>query len=215
MSQGFSPIVFVVDADASTRESLERLIQNAGWRAETFATAHDFLARPRTAAPCCLIADTVLPGLTGLELQRQIAFERSPIPVIFLTGHCDIETTVRAMKGGAVDFLTKPINDEPLLNAIREAIRRSEAVLRRENELCQLRAIYGSLTPREREVMTLVASGLPNKQVGGELGISEITVKMHRGNVMRKMNAGSFAHLVNMASRLRVARHLMPSTAMA
>lgn len=211
MSQGCNPIVFVVDADASTRESLERLIQNAGWRAETFATAHDFLARPRSAAPCCLIADTALPGLTGLELQRQIVFERSPIPVIFLSGRCDIETTVRAMKGGALDFLTKPINDEPLLNAIREALRRSEAVLGRENELRQLRAIYGSLTPREREVMTLVVSGLPNKVVGGELGITEITVKMHRGNVMRKMKADSFVQLVHMASRLRVVRPLAAS----
>ena len=211
MSQGFSPIVFVVDTDASTRDCLESLIHNAGWRAETFATAYDFLARPRSSAPCCLIADTALPGLVGLELQRQIAFERSPIPVIFLSSHCDIETTVQAMKGGALDFLTKPINEEPLLNAIREGIRRSEAILGRETELRQLRTIYGSLTPREREVMTLVASGLPNKVVGGELGISEITVKMHRGNVMRKMNAGSFAHLVNMASRLRVTRSLIPS----
>jgi FixJ family two-component response regulator len=211
MSQGFSPIVFVVDADASIRNSLERLIQNAGWRAETFASAHDFLARPRSAAPCCLVVDTALPGLTGLELQRQIAIERSPTPVIFLSGPCDIETTVRAMKGGAFDFLTKPIDDELLLCAMREAIRRSEAALGRENELRQLRAIYGSLTPREREVLTLVVSGLPNKLVGGELGITEITVKMHRGNVMRKMKADSFAQLVNMASRLRVTRPLMPS----
>jgi FixJ family two-component response regulator len=211
MSHACSPIVFVVDADASTRESVERVIRNAGWRAEAFATGGDFLARPRNAVPSCLIVEAVLPGITGLELQRQIASERTPMPIIFLSGPCEIETTVRAMKGGALDFFTKPINDEPLLNAIREAIRRSEAALCRENELRQLRAIYGSLTPREREVMTLVVSGLPNKVVGGELGISEITVKMHRGNVMRKMNAGSFAHLVNMAFRLRVVRPLTAS----
>jgi FixJ family two-component response regulator len=208
MSQSFNPIVFVVDADASTREFLECLIRNAGWQAESFASPKDFLARPRSAVPSCLVVDVTLPSLAGLVLQRQIASERFPMPIIFLSGHCDIETTVRAMKCGALDFLTKPIHDDSLLSAIRDGIKRSETVLGRENELQQLRSIYGSLTPREREVMTLVASGLPNKLVGGELGISEITVKMHRGNVMRKMNAGSFAHLVNMASRLRVARPL-------
>jgi FixJ family two-component response regulator len=215
MSHAFTPIVFVVDADASTRESLELLIRTVGWQAVTFASTQDFLAYPRSAVPSCLIVDAALPDLGALALQRQIASERLPMPVIFLSGYCDIETTVKAMKGGALDFLIKPINRESLLSAITEAIKRSEAVLGRESELHQLRSGYGSLTPREREVMALVVSGLPNKLVGGELGISEITVKMHRGNVMRKMNAGSFAHLVNMASRLRVVRSLRPITASA
>ncbi len=206
MSHTFSPIVFVVDADPSIRNSLGRLIRNSGWQAETFASQQEFLAYPRTAVPSCLIVDAALPSCGGLALQRQIASERFPMPIIFLSGSRDIEMIVSAMKGGALDFLIKPINDESLLSAIRTAIKRSETVLGRENELHQLRAGYGSLTPREREVMTLVASGLPNKQVGGELGISEVTVKFHRGNLMRKMRAGSFAHLVNMASRLHVAR---------
>ena len=200
------PIVFVVDADPSIRKSLERLVRNSGWQAETFGSQQDFLAYPRSAVPSCLVVDAALPSCGGLALQRQIASDRYPMPIIFLSGSCDIETTVRAMKGGALDFLIKPVNEESLLSAIRVAIKRSETVLGRENELHQLRAGYGSLTPRERAVMTLVASGLPNKQVGGELGISEITVKFHRGNLMRKMKADSFAHLVNMASRLRVAR---------
>ena len=202
----FAPIVFVVDADPSIRKSLERLIRNSGWQAETFASQQDFLAYPRNAVPSCLVVDAALPSCGGLALQRQIASDRFSIPIIFLSGSCDIEMTVRAMKAGALDFLIKPINEESLLSAIRVAIKRSETILGRENELHQLRAGYGSLTPRERAVMTLVASGLPNKQVGGELGISEITVKFHRGNLMRKMKADSFAHLVNMASRLRVAR---------
>ncbi len=211
MSLTFAPMVFVVDADISIRESLERLIRNSGWQAETFASQQEFLAYPRRIVPSCLIVDAALPDCGGLALQRQIASERFPMPIIFLSGSCDIEMTVRAMKGGALDFLIKPINDESLLSAIRAAIKRSEAILGRESELHQLRAGYGSLTPREREVMTLVASGLPNKQVGGELGISEVTVKFHRGNLMRKMRADSFAHLVNMASRLRVARPMTTS----
>ena len=205
----FDPIVFVVDADPSIRKSLERLIRNSGWQAETFASQQDFLAYPRSAVPSCLIVDAALPSCGGLALQRQIASDRFPTPIIFLSASCDIEMTVRAMKGGALDFLIKPINDESLLSAIRAAIKRSETILGRENELHQLRAGYGSLTPREREVMTLVAWGLPNKQVGGELGISEVTVKFHRGNLMRKMRADSFAHLVNMVSRLRVARPVL------
>jgi FixJ family two-component response regulator len=207
-----APTVFVVDRDISARESIELLIRTAGWQAETFGSANEFLAHPRTPVPCCLILDAILPDLSGLELQRQIASERKEMPIIFLSGHRDFETTVKAMKAGALDFLTKPINAESVLSATREAIKRSKSVLEREHELHQLRSGYGSLTPREREVMTLLASGLPNKQVGGELGISEITVKMHRGNVMRKMKADSFAHLVNMASRLRVARSLRLST---
>jgi FixJ family two-component response regulator len=205
MSHALNPIVFVVNADSSTREYLERLIRTAGWEAETFTSQHNLLASPRALVPSCLLIDA---ALLGCALLRQIASERHPIPIIFLSSDCDIETAVRAMKAGAFDFFTKPIRDESLLNAMREALRRSEIALGRENELLQLRDGYKSLTPREREVMTLVVSGLPNKQVGGELGVSEITVKMHRGNVMRKMNAGSFAHLVTMASRLRVARSL-------
>ena len=209
MLHTFAPIVFVVDSDPSIRKSLETLIRNSGWKAETFASQQDFLAYPRSAVPSCLIVDAALPSCGGLALQQQIASDRFPIPIIFLSGSCDIEMIVRAMKGGALDFLIKPINDESLLRAIRAAIKRSETILGREDELHQLRAGYGSLTPREREVMTLVASGLPNKQVGGELGISEVTVKFHRGNLMRKMRADSFAHLVNMASRLRVARPVL------
>ena len=211
MNSQTAPTIFVVDNDISVRESLELLIRTAGWRAETFGSANEFLARPRTAVPCCLILDVVLPDMSGLEFQRQIASERKEMPIIFLSSCRDFETTVKAMKAGALDFLTKLINAEAVLNGMREAIKRSETVLGRESELHQLRSGYGSLTPREREVMALVVSGLPNKQVGGELGISEITVKMHRGNVMRKMNAISFAQLVNMGSRLRVARPLRPS----
>ena len=207
MSHALNPIVFVVDADLSTRIHLERLIRTAGWQAETFTSQHCLLAIPRALVPSCLVIDA---AHLGCALLRQIASERHPIPIIFLSGDCDIETAVRAMKAGAFDFFTKPIRDESLLNAMRDALRRSGIALGRENELLQLRDGYKSLTPREREVMTLVVSGLPNKQVGGELGISEITVKMHRGNVMRKMNAGSFAQLVTMASRLRVLRPLTP-----
>lgn len=206
MSHSPTPTVFVIDPDISARESLELLIRSAGWQPETFASARDFLACPRPAGPSCLILDLTLPDLNGLELQERIAAERSDMPIIFLTGHADIPMIVKAMKRGALEFLTKPFDAEVLLNAIRYAIKRSEAALGREYELHILRTDYGSLTRREREVMTLVVSGLPNKQVGGELGISEITVKAHRGNVMRKMKADSFADLVKMATRLRVPR---------
>lgn len=209
----YAPIVFVVDADISVRESLELLIRTAGWQARTFSSAHEFLFRPRTSVPSCLILDSVLPDMNGLELQERIIAERSGMPVIFLSGRCDIPTTVKAMKAGAMEFLTKPFDSQLLLTAIRQAIKRSEVVLGRESELQALRSYYGLLTIREREVMTLVASGLLNKQVGGELGISEITVKAHRGNVMRKMKAGSFADLVGMALRLRVVRSLAASAA--
>jgi FixJ family two-component response regulator len=208
-----TPIVFVVDSDISVRESLEQLIHIAGWQPETFASAHEFLAHPRSAVPCCLILDVTLPDLNGLELQERIAAERSDMPVIFLTGLTDIAMTVKAMKRGALEFLTKPFDAEVLLNAIQHAIKRSEVALGREGQLHALRTVYGSLTSREREVMSLVASGLLNKQVGGELGISEITVKAHRGSVMRKMKAASFAELVNMAARLRVTRSLATSAA--
>src|ERR1700744_986858 len=213
MSHASTPIVFVVDSDPSVRESLELLVRAAGWRAETFASAQEFLDRPRSFVPSCLILDVTLPDLNGLELQERIATERTDMPIIFLTGLADVAMTVRAMKRGALEFLTKPFDAEVLVIAIQQAIRRSEIALGRENQLHALRTVYGSLTQREREVMTLVVSGLPNKVVGGELGISEITVKAHRGSVMRKMKADSFANLVNMAARLRVTRPTMMSYA--
>jgi FixJ family two-component response regulator len=199
-----TPIVFVVDDDISVRESLELLIRCAGWRPETFASAQEFLARPRLLVPSCLVLDVTLPGLNGLDLQKRIAVDRIDMPIIFITGHGDVPTTVQAMKAGAVEFLTKPFGDDVLLSAIRHAIERSRVALGHEAEMQVLRDRYASLTPREREVMALVASGLLNKQVGGELGISEITVKAHRGQVTRKMKADSIADLVNMAARLRL-----------
>ena len=195
------PVVFVVDDDVSVRESLELLIKSAGWKPETFASAREFLSRPRATVPCCLVLDVTLPGLNGLELQQQLA-ERTDMPIIFITGYGDVPMSVRAMKAGAVEFLTKPFDDDVLLDAIGHAIERSRAALRRELEIQLLRSRYASLTPRECEVMALVVSGLLNKQVGGELGISEITVKAHRGQVMRKMKADSLPDLVTMAARL-------------
>ncbi|HKB11824.1 MAG TPA: response regulator [Vicinamibacterales bacterium] len=194
-------LVLVVDDDVSVRESLELLIKTAGWRPETFASAQEFLSRPRPTVPCCLVLDVTLPGLSGLELQKRLA-ERTEMPIIFITGHGDVPMTVQAMKAGAVEFLTKPFKDEVLLDAIRHAIERSRAALREESEMQVLRSNYASLTPREREVMALVVAGLLNKQVGGELGISEITVKAHRGQMMRKMKADSLPELVTMAARL-------------
>jgi FixJ family two-component response regulator len=200
-----TPIVFVVDDDVSVRESLELLIRSAGWQPETFASAQEFLSRPRVLAPSCLVLDVTLPDLNGLDLQKRVALDRMDMPIIFITGYGDVPTTVQAMKAGAVEFLTKPFGDDVLLNAIRHAIERSRTALRREAEIRALRDRYASLSRREREVMALVVSGLLNKQVGGELGISEITVKAHRGKVMRKMKAGSLADLVNMAATLRLA----------
>jgi len=199
------PIVFVVDDDVSVRESLELLIKFAGWQPETFSSAADFLARPRTTTPSCLVLDVSLPDLNGLELQQLIASERTDMPIIFITGHGDVPMTVQAMKAGAVEFLTKPFNDEVLLNAIRHAIRRSAAVLDDQAEITALRRSYESLTPREQEVMKLVVSGMLNKQVGLKLGISEITVKAHRGKMMQKMKADSLADLVKTAVRLGLA----------
>jgi FixJ family two-component response regulator len=207
-----TPIVFVVDDDISVRESLEALIADAGWRPELFPSAQEFLARPRPPCPSCLVLDVGLPDLNGLELQKRIAGDRTGMPIIFITGRGDIPMTVQAMKAGAVEFLTKPFSNESLLTAIRNAINRSRMKLNSEVQIRGLRADYSTLTIRERQVMTLVVSGMPNKQVGDELGITEITVKFHRGNIMRKMKAESFAELVNMAARLRIKG---PSTAKA
>lgn len=198
------PIVFVVDDDVSVRESLELLIDNERWQPKTFASAQEFLDSPRALVPSCLLLDISLPGLNGLDLQKRVAAERTDMPVIFITGYGDVPKTVQAMKAGAVEFLTKPFNDEVLLTAIRQALERSRLVLVQEAEIKHLRTLYASLTPREREVMALVVSGLLNKQVGGELGISEITVKAHRGQVMQKMKANSVADLVKMAGKLRL-----------
>jgi RNA polymerase sigma factor (sigma-70 family) len=202
--QHATPIVFVVDDDISVRESLEALIRCEGWEPETFASAQEFLTRPRVVTPSCLILDVDLPDLNGLDLQKCIASDRKDMPIIFITGHGDVPMTVRAMKAGAVEFLTKPFNDEALLSAIQHSIERSNVALRRETETGALRDCYASLTPREKEVLVLVVSGLSNKQVGAELGISEITVKAHRGRVMQKMQAESLPDLVKIATRLRL-----------
>ena len=194
-------LVFVVDDDVSVRESLELLIKSAGWQPETFGSAQEFLARSPSTTPCCLILDVSLPGLNGLELQNQLR-ERTEMPIIFITGHGDVPMSVRAMKAGAIEFLTKPFKDDVLIDAVRDAIERSRTALQAESEIQALRRDHESLTPREREVMALVVTGLLNKQVGGELGISEITVKAHRGQVMRKMNADSLPELVGKAARL-------------
>jgi FixJ family two-component response regulator len=196
------PVVFVVDDDVSVRESLELLIRVSGWNVETFASAREFLARPRALVPSCLVLDVSLPDLNGLDLQKRVAVDRSDMPVVFITGHGDIPMSVEAMKAGAIGFLTKPFGDDVLLDAIKEALERSRRALERETKVRALRDSYESLTPREREVMVLVVSGLLNKQVGGELGISEITVKAHRGQVMRKMKADSLPALVRMAATL-------------
>lgn len=211
MSQA-TPIVFVVDDDISIRESLELRLRFEGWHPETYASGLEFLERPRVYVPSCLVLDVSLPGLNGLELQKRVAVERPDMPIIFITGHGNVPMTVRAMKAGAQEFLTKPFKDEVLLAAIRQALERSRMALGREMEMQAIKTRYASLTLRERQVMALVVSGKLNKQVGDELDISEITVKAHRGRVMQKMEADSIADLVWMAQRLRLTR---PSTPVA
>jgi FixJ family two-component response regulator len=199
---GMGSTVFVIDDDVSVRESLELLIRSEGWQPETFASAQEFLSRPQALVPSCLVLDFSLPGLNGLEVQKRVAVDRAAMPVIFITGCGSVPITVQAMKAGAVEFLTKPFRDEVLVSAIRTALERSRIALGREVQVRVLQDRYGSLSRRERQVMELVVSGLLNKQIGGELGISEITVKAHRGKVMQKMQAGSLADLVRMAAKL-------------
>ena len=197
-----SPIVFVVDDDVSVRESLELLLHHEGFQCELFETAQAFLERSRPLVPNCMILDVELPGLNGLDFQKHIASERTDMPIIFISGYGDVPKTVRAMKAGAIEFLTKPFEEAALLSAIRHAIERSQASLRNETEMRALRDKHAALSPREKQVMALVVTGLLNKQIGGELGISEITVKAHRGRVMEKMGARSLAELVNMNTKL-------------
>jgi FixJ family two-component response regulator len=200
------PTVFVLDADLSLRDSLELLIEAQGWQAETFASADEFLGCQPATGPSCLVLDVAVPDLTGLDVQKRVAVERPDMPVVFIAAHSDVHTGVQAMKAGALEFLTKPFSDEALLGAIHCGLERSRRVLEHEAKMAATRRNYASLTRREREVMLLVVSGLLNKQVAGELGISEITVKAHRGQVMRKMRADSLPALVKMVASLGLAR---------
>ena len=202
------PTVLIVDDDISVRESLELLVRNENWKPETFASAGEFLNHQRTLVPSCLVLDVSLPGLNGLELQKQLAVEHIDMPIIFITGHGDVPKSVQAMKAGALEFLTKPINNDDLVSAIRDALQRSRLALAQDAEMRELRSRYASLTSREKQVMARVVSGLLNKQVGGELGISEITVKAHRAQVMQKMKADSLAMLVKLAAKLQTAEPL-------
>ena len=200
-----NPVVYVVDDDPSIRDALDSLIRSVGFRAQTFASAQDFLKSTRPDAPGCLVLDVRLPGLSGLDLQRELARVDIRIPIIFITGHGDIPMSVSAMKAGAVEFLTKPFRDQDLLDAIQAAVERDRASQVGRAELAELRSRYRSLTPREREVMQHVVSGLLNKQIAGELGTSEVTVKLHRAQAMQKMRAASLADLVRMAQKLGAA----------
>jgi FixJ family two-component response regulator len=198
------PIVFIVDDDVSVRESLELLVRSENWKPVTFASAQEFLKHPRTLIPSCLVLDLSLPGLNGLELQKQLALEHIDMPIIFITGYGDVPKSVQAMKAGALEFLTKPLDSDALISAMRKALERSRVALAKAADMQELRARYSLLTSREHQVMALVVSGLLNKQVGGELGISEITVKAHRRQVMQKMQADSLATLVKLADKLGV-----------
>ena len=205
--QESAPIIALVDDDPSVRRGLERLIQSMGWKAETFASAQEFLDRVAVEAPSCVVLDLQLPGLTGLELQKQMAEVGLETPIVFLTGHGDIPATVQAMKAGAIEFLTKPVEEPDLLKAIQEAIERDRRTRQQRAEMRVVRDRYESLTAREQEVMQQVISGLLNKQIAAELKITEDTVKFHRGHIMRKMRADSLADLVRMAQDLRISHH--------
>jgi len=198
-------VVFVVDDDASVREAISSLIKSVGLNVETFETAQDFLQSKRPDVPGCMVLDVRLPGLSGLDLQRELAAHAIKLPIIFITGYGDVPMSVRAIKAGAVEFLTKPFRDQDLLDAIQQAVTRDRDSRHEQREMTKLSQRFGSLTAREREVLDLVAAGLLNKQIAGELGVSEITVKIHRGQVMKKMGAGSLAELIKMTERLKIA----------